>query len=61
MVYSNVSENTARTIKEELELMGPVRLSQVEEAQEKLVGVVRTLADAGTIILHMGEEDDQMV
>jgi flagellar motor switch protein FliG len=61
LVFANVSANSAKMIREELDLLGPVRASQVEQAQEKVVGVVRMLSDAGSIDLRAGEDDDRMV
>ncbi len=50
-VFSNMSERAGQMIKEEMEYMGPVRLSDVEMAQQKIVDVVRRLEDAGEIII----------
>jgi len=60
LIFSNVSENSARTICEELELMGPVRASQVEEARQKVVATVRALAEAGTINLAETEAEEMI-
>ncbi len=53
-----MSSRAAEIIKEDLEFMGPVRVSQVEEAQQKIVAVIRKLEDAGTIIVARGGDDD---
>jgi flagellar motor switch protein FliG len=50
-ILSNMSERAAQMITEEMEYMGPVRLSDVETAQQKIVDVVRRLEDAGEIII----------
>ena len=50
-IFSNMTERAAATIKEDMEYMGPVRLSQVEEAQQKIMDVVRALEDAGEIVI----------
>lgn len=50
-IFSNMSDRAAQLIKEEMEYMGPVRLSDVELAQQKIVDVVRRLEDAGEIII----------
>ena len=50
-IFSNMSERAAQMIKEEMEYMGPVRLSDVEVAQQKIVDVVRRLEDSGEIII----------
>ena len=51
-IFSNMSERASLLIKEEMEYMGPVRLSDVEAAQQRIVDVVRRLEDAGEIILQ---------
>ena len=43
-------------IKEDIEYMGPVRLKDVEEAQQKIVNVIRKLEDAGKLLFHVVEE-----
>ena len=50
-IFSNMSDRAVQMIKEEMEYMGPVRLSDVEMAQQKIVDVVRRLEDAGEIII----------
>jgi len=50
-VFSNMSERAAQLIKEEMEYMGPVRVSDVEQAQQRIVDIVRRLEDAGEIII----------
>ncbi|MBN2563520.1 MAG: flagellar motor switch protein FliG [Phycisphaerae bacterium] len=50
-VFSNMSDRAVQMIKEEMEYMGPVRLSDVEMAQQKIVDVVRRLEDSGEIII----------
>jgi flagellar motor switch protein FliG len=56
-IYSNMSERAAAIIKEDLEFMGPIRVKQVEEAQQKIVAVIRRLEDAGQIVIVRGGED----
>jgi flagellar motor switch protein FliG len=50
-IFSNVSERVAIMIKEEMEFMGPTRLSDVEAAQSRIVEVVRGLEEEGQIII----------
>ncbi len=57
-IFSNVSERAALLIKEEMEYMGPVRVSDVEAAQQKIVDTVRRLEDAGEIVIS-GKGGDQ--
>ena len=59
-IFKNMSERAAQLIKEEMEFMGPVRISDVENAQQKIVDVVRRLEDAGEIIIS-GKGDSEMV
>ena len=56
-ILRNMSERAATNIREELEFMGPVRVKQVEEAQQKVVAVIRRLEEAGTIVIIRGGED----
>ncbi len=50
-IFRNMSERAVQLIKEEMEFMGPVRVADVEAAQQKIVDVVRRLEDAGEIII----------
>jgi flagellar motor switch protein FliG len=58
-IYSNVSERVAVMIKEEMEFMGPMRLSDVEAAQQRIVEAVRQLEEEGQIVVsgRGGKED----
>jgi flagellar motor switch protein FliG len=56
-IFTNMSERAAAIIKEDLEFMGPVRVKQVEEAQQKIVAVIRRLEEAGQIVVVRGGED----
>lgn len=61
-IFSNMSERAAQLVKEEMEFMGPVRVSDVEGAQQKIVDAVRRLEDAGEIIIAgKGGEKDLIV
>lgn len=59
-IFSNMSERAAQLIQEEMEFMGPVRVSDVENAQQRLVDVVRRLEDAGEIVIS-GKGDADLV
>jgi len=50
-IFSNMSERASQLIKEDMEYMGPVRVSDVEAAQQRIVDVVRRLEEAGEIII----------
>ncbi len=60
-IFNNLSKRLASMIQEEIEFMGPVRLKDVEEAQQKIVTVIRQLEDAGEIIVARGGGDDIIV
>ena len=57
-VTSNVSERARETLLEEIDLLGRVRLSQVEEARASVVAAIRTLEATGEIVLRRGGDDD---
>jgi flagellar motor switch protein FliG len=62
-VFKNMSERAREMILEEIEFMGPVRLRNVEEAQQKIVGVIRRLEDAGELIItgRGGGDEDEII
>ena len=61
VIYSNMSKRLAEMIREDIEYMGPVRLKDVEEAQQKIVNIIRKLEDAGEIIISRGGGDEIIV
>lgn len=61
IVFKNMSQRMAETFKDEMEYMGPVRLRDVEEAQTRIVSVIRRLEDIGEIIIARGGGDDIIV
>jgi len=58
VVFKNLSKRLAAMIKEDMDFMGPVRMKDVEEAQQKIVGVIRRLEDAGEIVISRGGGDE---
>lgn len=56
-IYRNISKRAAEMLREDLDFMGPVRLREVEEAQQRIVGIIRRLDEAGEIIISRGGED----
>jgi flagellar motor switch protein FliG len=63
-VYRNMSERARTMIQEEIEFMGPTRLRNVEEAQQKIVAVIRRLEEAGELIVSgrgQGDADEILV
>lgn len=61
IAFSNMSTRMAETYKEEMEYMGPVRLKDVEEAQMRIVSIIRRLEETGEIIIARGGGDDIIV
>ncbi|SHE35707.1 MULTISPECIES: flagellar motor switch protein FliG [Caloramator] len=57
IIYSNMSKRAAQTLKEDLEFMGPVRLIDVEKAQQQIVSIIRRLDEAGEIVMSRGGDD----
>lgn len=55
--FRNMSKRAADLIKEELEMMGPVRISEVEKAQQNIIRVAKRLEQEGKIVLSKGEEE----
>jgi len=60
-VFANMSERAVGMLKEDMEFMGPVRLKVVEEAQQKIVAVIRRLEEAGELTIGRGGEEDILV
>ncbi len=60
-IFNNLSKRLATMIKEDMEFMGPVRMKDVEEAQQKIVSVIRKLEDAGEIVISRGGGDEIIV
>lgn len=56
-IYRNMSKRAAATLKEDIEYLGPVRLVDVEKAQQTIVSIIRRLDEAGEIIIARGGED----
>ncbi|TFB23215.1 flagellar motor switch protein FliG [Filobacillus milosensis] len=61
LLYQNMSNRMAETIKEEIEFMGPVRLKDVEESQTRIVATIRRLEEMGEIVIARGGGDDIIV
>ena len=61
IIFNNLSSRLAAMIKEDMEYMGPVRLKDVEEAQQKIVNIIRRLEDTGEIVISRGGGDDIIV
>ena len=60
-IMANVSERAAANLSDEIDLMGAVRLSTVEEAQAKIIATIRSLEESGQILLSRGDRDEFVV
>jgi flagellar motor switch protein FliG len=60
-IFKNMSERASQLIQEDMQFMGPVRVSDVEQAQQKIVDVVRKLEDAGEIVISGRGGEKEMV
>ncbi len=56
-IENNMSKRSAQNLKDEIEFLGPVRIRDVEESQQRIVSVIRSLEDQGQIIIARGDED----
>jgi len=61
VIFNNLSKRLATMIREEMEYMGPIRLKDVEEAQQKIVNIIRKLEDSGEIVISRGGGDEIIV
>lgn len=60
-ILANMSRRAAEMVEEELSYMGPVRLREVEEVQQRIIDVIRRLEDEGQIVIGHGAAEEQMV
>ncbi len=60
-IFKNLSKRLASMIREDMEFMGPVRMKDVEEAQQKIVGVIRKLEESSEIVISRGGGDEIVV
>ena len=60
-IFNNLSKRLAVMIREDMEFMGPVRMKDVEEAQQKIVNTIRRLEDAAEIVISRGGGDEIVV
>jgi flagellar motor switch protein FliG len=60
-IMANMSERAAANLADEIEVLGPVRLTSVEEAQAKVIQTIRSLEESGQIILTRGDRDEFVV
>lgn len=60
-IFKNMSKRAADMLREEIEFMGPVKIRDVEEAQQKVVNVIRQLEEKGEIVIARGKGDEMIV
>lgn len=60
-IYKNMSKRAADMLREEISYMGPVRIRDVEESQQKIVNVIRRLEESGEIVVARGKGDELIV
>ncbi len=60
-IFKNMSKRAAEMLKEDIEFMGPVRLREVEESQQRIVNIIRQLEDSGEIVIARGGEGEVIV
>ncbi|MCI0183588.1 flagellar motor switch protein FliG [Sulfoacidibacillus ferrooxidans] len=60
-IYRNMSKRMVETFKQDMEFAGPVRLRDVEDAQQRIVAQIRQLEEMGEIVITRGGGDDILV
>ncbi len=61
IIFTNLSKRLSAMIQEDMDYMGPIRRSDVEDAQQKIVNIIRRLQETGEIIVSRGGGDDLIV
>ena len=61
LFFNNMSSRAGKIIKEDMDAMGPVRLRDVEEAQQYVVTSAKDLANAGEIVVSEGKDSDELI
>jgi len=60
-IFRNMSKRASALLREDMDFMGPVRLRDVEEAQQKIVNIIRKLEEAGDIVVARAGEEELVV
>ena len=60
-IFNNMSKRASDMLREDIQFMGPVRLRDVEESQQRIVNVIRRLEDSGEIVIARGGGDEIIV
>ena len=61
VIFNNLSQRLSTMIKEDMDYMGPIRMKDVEEAQQKIVNIIRKLEDSSEIIISRGGGDEIVI
>jgi len=61
LFFNNMSERAGKMLKDDMQVMGPLRVKDVEEAQTAIVLLAKELAAAGQIVISEGKEDDELI
>jgi flagellar motor switch protein FliG len=56
-IFKNLSSRAAEMLREDMNVSGPARMRQVEEAQQRIVGIVRRLEESGDLVIQRGNDD----
>jgi flagellar motor switch protein FliG len=60
-ILKNMSKRAADLLREEMEYLGPVKLSSVEQMQQQIVDIIRRLEDAGELTTHSDDQEDKLI
>lgn len=60
-IHAGMSQRAADALEEEMDLLGPVRVKDVEEAQQRIMEQVRSLEESGEIVIQREGDDDQFI
>lgn len=58
VIFQNMSSRMRENIEQDIQFLHNIRMRDMEEAQQKIVGVIRQLEEAGEIVIAKGEEDE---
>ena len=61
LFFDNMSDRAARMIREDIEAIGPIRIHELEDAQNYLINTAKTLAEDGEIVISGSGDDDELV
>jgi len=61
LFFANMSERAAKILREDMELMGPIRLKDVDDAQTTMVNIAKDLANKGEIMIAANSEEDELI